>query len=120
ELVGGALVERPLDLIVEKVAEAGYFLHQMGRSGFDLFAFHCNLSAFLSASRSVTLTLQAVMKHVPAFDAWYESARRPLQTDVLPRFFVERRNVATKTGDLGIVRGPMSGGKICHYFDPEV
>src|SRR5690349_17183860 len=112
-------MERPLDLIQQKVAEADYFLHQMGDSGFDLFAFHCNFSAFLSASRSITLTLQAVMRHVPGFNLWYESARLPLEGDILARFFVQRRNVATKTGDLGVRGGSMrlgrSGAEIRHY-----
>jgi hypothetical protein len=117
-------MERPLDLIELKVAEADYFLNQMSQSGLDLFAFHCNLSAFLSAARSITLTLQAVMRHVPGFNGWYESARRPLEGDVLARFFVERRNVATKTGDLGVSGGSMRGGTkgldIRHYFDPQL
>lgn len=117
-------MKRPIDLIERKVAETEYFLGQMGNSGFNVFAFYCNLSAFLSSSRSVTLTLQAVMRHDPGFTEWYEMARRPLQNDPLARFFVERRNVATKTGDLGITGGSMSreadGVKMRHYFEPEL
>ena len=117
-------MERPVDLIEWKVAEAEYFLDQMENCGFNNFEFQCNLSAFLSASRSVTFTLQAVMRHIPGFDEWYESARVALVNNALARFFVELRNRATKTGDLGIIGGSATGEadeiKFGHIFHPEL
>ena len=87
---------RVLDLIEWKVAEADFFLNAMQDSGFNIFGFYCYFSAFLSASRSITFTLQAVMSDTPGFDEWYETARQPLKEDSRARFFVQLRNIATK------------------------
>lgn len=118
------MTERPLDLIEWKVAEADFFLDEMSHAGFNIFAFQCNFSAFLSAARSITLTLQAVMRHIPGFDEWYATARLAIERDALARFFVQRRNLATKTGDLGISGGLFrqgsTGPDIRHFFDPEL
>lgn len=118
-------MERVLDLIERKVAEADFFLNAMQDSGFDIFGFYCYFSAFLSASRSVTFTLQAVMSGTPGFDEWYEIARQPLKEDSRARFFVQLRNIATKTGEVGIIGGSsrrMKDGStlITHHFDPEL
>jgi hypothetical protein len=115
---------RVLDLIERKLAEADFFLNEMQGSGFNVFGFYCYFSAFLSASRSVTFTLQAVMSGTPGFDEWYETARQPLKEDGRARFFVQLRNIATKTGELGIIGGSsrLDGGKarMTYYFDPEL
>ena len=116
---------RVLDLIERKVAEADFFLDAMQDSGFNIFGFYCYFSAFLSASRSITFTLQAVMSGTPGFDEWYEVARQPLKEDSRARFFVQLRNIATKTGEAGIVGGSshrLEDGSvlITHYFDPEL
>jgi hypothetical protein len=117
-------MERPVGLIEWKVAEAEYFLDKMENSGFDNFEFQCNLSAFLSASRSVTFTLQAVMRHIAGFNEWYESARATLVNSVLARFFVDLRNRVTKIGDLGIIGGSVTGEaddiEFGHVFDQDL
>jgi hypothetical protein len=118
-------VARVLDLIEQKVAEADFFLNAMRDSGLNIFGFHCYFSAFLSASRSITFTLQAVMSGTPGFTEWYEIARRPLVEDSRARFFVQLRNIATKTGELGIIGGSSRllddrQIKITYRFDPEL
>jgi hypothetical protein len=118
-------VERVLDLIKHEVAEADFFLNSMRDSGFNIFGFHCYFSAFMSASRSITFALQAVMSGTPGFAEWYEIARQPLVEDSRARFFVQLRNIATKTGELGVTGGSsrlLDDGKtqITHHFDPEL
>jgi hypothetical protein len=97
----------------------------MQDSIFNIFGFYCYFSAFLSASRSITFTLQAVMSGTPGFDEWYEVARQLLKEDSRARFFVQLRNIATKTGEAGIIGGSshlLEDGRtlVTHYFDPEL
>lgn len=117
-------MERVLDLIERKVAEAHFFLNAMQDSGFNVFGYYCYFSAFLSASRSITFTLQAVMRGTPGFDEWYEVARQPLKEDGRAKLFVQLRNIATKTGELGIIGGSSrlvdGRAEIAHHFDPEL
>jgi hypothetical protein len=54
-----------------KLGEAQYFLGQMRDTVSDHEAFAYNLSAFLSAARSVTLLLQGEFAHTPGFKEWW-------------------------------------------------
>jgi hypothetical protein len=70
--------------------------------------FEFYLSAFVSAARSVTFALQAVMSKYPGFGEWYPSRRDHLAQSALARFFVTLRNHAQKVGTLPI-QGGVSG-----------
>jgi hypothetical protein len=59
----------------EKLGEAKYFLDRMRESQPDGTAFKYNLSAFLSAARSVRNFLRAEYENVPGFMQWWESKR---------------------------------------------
>ncbi|MGY0799625.1 hypothetical protein ACW7G0_11295 [Lysobacter sp. A286] len=81
--------ENTWDTVDHKVAEAEFFLARLfNSSGFD---FNCYFSAYLSASRTVTLAIQH-FNHVPGLKDWYEQHRSRLKTDVLSRTFLELRN----------------------------
>ena len=83
---------RSFGIVEEKLREADFFLNQLCRSSNLSFEARCFFSAFVSAARSVTLTMQASLKGVRDFDQWYEEIRSKLKTDRLAPHFVEIRN----------------------------
>ncbi|MCB9986164.1 MAG: hypothetical protein H6865_00800 [Rhodospirillales bacterium] len=55
-------------IVADKVAEADYFLEGLKHKSFhDYNEFGYQFSAFVSAARSITYALQAVMKEYPNF-----------------------------------------------------
>ena len=54
-----------------KVEEASYFLSNMKQTFKDDEYFSYNLSAFLSAARSITFYMQKQYKHKNSFSEWY-------------------------------------------------
>jgi len=86
----------------EKLAEAKYFLKQMEELKESHQEFKYNLSAFLSAARSVTFVLQKHCKHVEAFEEWYAPVREVMRRDRVLAFFKELRNIALKEGRLPV------------------
>lgn len=90
---------RPFDLVDEKLAEADFFLGKLENSLMNLFESRCYFSAFVSAARSVTFALQAVMKsQVDRFKEWYELKQKELKRDPLTRFFHDARTKAQHIG----------------------
>jgi hypothetical protein len=106
------------DTIDEKVAEAEFFLQRMCECSSGL-EFKWYLSAFLSAARTTTLTLQRFESAVPGFVSWYEPHRRRLVANRLARSFLQMRNDHIHGGPYP-VRGWRSHGKIVeHYFHSD-
>lgn len=112
-------LDRDLGLVDRKLREADYFLRRMETAGFDAWAFSCDLVAFLSSARSVTFTMQSVMKSHPRWAAWYSDKAHEFGG---PRsnLMTTLRNISQKNGDLGIVGGNMRSGIVAHYFDPRL
>jgi hypothetical protein len=73
-----------------KLEEASYFFDQMKRSLEDDRVFSFNLSAFITAARSVTCFMDKEFKHATGFDKWRESKQEVIQSDVF-KFFKEMR-----------------------------
>jgi len=69
----------------EKLAEAKYFLTKMNESIDDRPVFKFNLSAFLSAGRSVTFYLKK------EFNEWYTKKQVEIEKDLLLKFFNNKR-----------------------------
>ncbi|PSR28291.1 MAG: hypothetical protein C7B46_19070 [Sulfobacillus benefaciens] len=91
-------------LVTDKVAETDFFLQKMQNFvGTSEFGFY--FSAFVSAARSITFSLQAVMSHYRDFSAWYRPHQRKLQESHLARFFVDLRNHNQKVGGFPIQYG---------------
>jgi hypothetical protein len=65
----------------EKLLEAKYFLERMKEKKSDRDAFKYNLSAFLSAARSVTFVMQNEFDKVPGFKEWYTEKQAKMQSD---------------------------------------
>jgi hypothetical protein len=78
----------------EKLEEAKYFLEQMQVCVEDSKKFAFNLSAFLSAARSVTFIMQSEFKSSPEFSHWYKDKQKEMNNDEDFRFFNNLR-VAT-------------------------
>jgi len=75
----------------EKLVEAKYFLTKMEKNIDDLVKFKFNLSAFLSASRSVTFYLQKEFAYNPKFTEWYQKKQNEMKEDPLFKFFNNKR-----------------------------
>jgi hypothetical protein len=103
------------DTIDEKVAETEFFLQEMCGCALQL-EFKWYLSAFLSAARTTTLTLQRFEDAVPGFAAWYGPHQRRLAGNRLARSFLQMRNEHIHGGPYPI-RGSMCRGRtVEHYF----
>ncbi|MDD2665707.1 MAG: hypothetical protein PHD13_03985 [Methanocellales archaeon] len=64
-----------------KLEEAKYFLDQMGDKIENPRTFAYNLSAFLSATRSVTFIMQYEFKTFSEFDKWYKNKQKEMEND---------------------------------------
>ena len=71
----------------EKLTEAKYFLTKMNESIDDRTVFKFNLSAFLSAGRSVTFYLQTEC------NKWYSKKQVEIGKDPLLKFFNQKRRM---------------------------
>ncbi len=89
-------------LVVDKVAETDFFLTQLKEYAQYLEEFGFYFSAFVSAARSITFSLQAVMSHYPGFQDWYLTRQEKLKQSELARFFVDLRNHIQKVGRIPI------------------
>jgi hypothetical protein len=100
---------RSFDCVDFKLAEADFFLEQMKGCTLSIWVLNFYFSAFVSAARSVTFALQAVMDGQPGFAEWYSKKQGEMRSDPVCRFFVTYRNEVLKTGELPIVGGYMAG-----------
>lgn len=82
--------EHTFDVVDHKVAETEFFLRKLFEAS-DGFEFNCFLSAYLSAARTVTLSLQR-FGHLPRFDEWYGPHRSRLRENPIARLFLDLRN----------------------------
>lgn len=109
--------EHNWDTVDHKVAEAEFFLRFL--FGSSAFEFNCYFSAYLSASRSVTLAIQR-FHQIPGFASWYEQHRRNLKENALAKTFMDLRNEHVHGG-----RYPVSsirydrGGSVKSWSDRE-
>jgi len=113
-------MSRSFELVRGKLAEAEFFLDRMASCGANVFEFRCYFSAFVSAARSVTFSLQAVMSDVGGFKEWYVKKREQLGEEPLARLFVQMRNEVLKTGDTsinaGVMRADADGKAAVRYY----
>lgn len=67
--------------VENKLDEAKFFLEKMKETRQDLRLLRFNFSAFLSAARSITWTLQRNMKEIDGFEQWYEGQQKELKAN---------------------------------------
>lgn len=107
---------RGFHIVANKVGEADYFLNQLKDVQGDYDKFSYVLSAFVSASRSITFSLQAVMSKYPGFDEWYLPHQESLKNNKLAKYFLELRNYLQKVGEVPVGHtGTMKNGEIRHF-----
>lgn len=91
---------RSFQIVDFKVFESEFFLSKLKdairrNSFFDQRAY---VSAFLSASRSITFTIQASLSDLPDFEDWYQKQRAQLSQNQLAQYFLKARNLSQKVG----------------------
>ncbi|TBR15628.1 hypothetical protein EPO66_05760 [bacterium] len=69
-------------------------------------------SAFLAASRTVTLALQKDLKDKPGFERWYKAKQDEMRNDQLCKFFKNLRDKDLHTGDSDIESSTFVPGPI--------
>lgn len=99
---------RSFDLVDFKVAEAHFFLSKMSLVDYDLLEMRFLFSAFVSACRTITLSLQATLHDSKRFTDWYAVQQEQIRNDPLARFFHAVRNDVAHVGV-----NPIRGGAIC-------
>jgi hypothetical protein len=85
-------------IVAGKVGEADFFLEKLQESQGMYREFEYMLSAYVSAARSITFALQAVMSHYPDFSEWYKPHQEVLKKNDLAKYFVSLRNHLQKVG----------------------
>ena len=101
---------RCFQIVEYKIAETDFFLTKLKGTIHTEEVFvgaRYYLSAFLSASRSITFALQAAMKDIPDFKEWYEQHQNKLRQNDLAKYFLEVRNLSQKVGYY-----PLTSGRI--------
>ncbi len=91
-----------IHIVSHKIGEADYFLDELKLTHPHESKFNYIFSAYVSALRSITFTLQYVMTKYPGFDDWYKLRQDKLRSSKLAKAFVEFRNQAQKTGIIPI------------------
>ena len=110
---------RSFGLVDHKIAEANFFLDKLAGCGADFLAARCYTSAFASATRSVTFTIQSVLGNHAQFESWYAKHQDSLRQDATARFFRDFRNASEHIGDNPVGSGGFSPGrKALYYFMP--
>lgn len=92
-----------IHIVSAKIGEADYFLKELKSTNSSEDKFNYIFSAFVSALRSITFSLQYVMSKYPGFDIWYTTQQEKLRKSSLAKAFVEFRNQAQKTGIIPIL-----------------
>lgn len=95
---------RSFGLVEEKIYETDYFLEQI-KNSIDITECGYNLSAYLSACRSITFVLQSAMGNVDGFREWYETKQKEMSENQLAKFFHNARNESQKVGIYHVKRG---------------
>ncbi|MDO6435850.1 hypothetical protein Q4534_00460 [Cyclobacterium sp. 1_MG-2023] len=106
------------DIVDQKVNETEFFLKKMVEAESNWFEFSCYLTAFLSASRTITLALQR-FKFIDGFNDWYEPHQSVLKGDPLAKFFLEIRNDNVHGGPNPVVGVSFYHGKSKYRFKEQ-
>ena len=94
-------MSRSFGIVEQKIEESEFFLSKLEES-INVLIFNDEsqfyLSAFASATRSITFTIQASISEIDGFDQWYCVHQNKLKNNKLARYFLEARNLSQKIG----------------------
>ena len=94
-------MSRGFGIVEQKIEESEFFLSKLEETIDDSFfsdESQYYLSAFASATRSITFTIQASISDISGFKEWYEPQQQKLKNSKLARYFLEARNLSQKIG----------------------
>lgn len=97
-------MSRSFQIVEYKVSETDFFLSKFQncleeRPYLGLFMeAQSYLSAFVSASRSISFALQASLSDIDSFSEWYEEQRIKMKNNTIARYFSEARTLSQKIG----------------------
>jgi len=77
-----------------KLYEADFFIKFIEENSFHHALVLYGLSAFLTASRAITLFLQTECSKKEGFEEWYEAKRKILEENEFAKFLLETRNTS--------------------------
>ncbi len=101
-------MSRNFEIAEKKIEESEFFMTQVEQT-IDRWPMSDEpqfyLSAFASATRSITFTIQASIKDIKNFDTWYKFHQDKLKANKLAKYFLEARNLSQKIGYYLIGRG---------------
>lgn len=89
-------MSRSFGIVESKLHESEFFLNHILEEPLQTRYY---VSAFLTATRSVTFALQASLKNVSGFNEWYSVHQDRLRKHDLAKFCVEARNKVQKEAD---------------------
>lgn len=78
----------------DKLNEAKYFLEEMRRVSSDPDKFRYELTAFLAASRSITLIMQKEFPGKTGFTDWYAQKQREMENNHTLKYLLRQRNIS--------------------------
>lgn len=81
---------RSFQIVEYKVAEADFFLLKLEECSFKGLFFDARhyISAFLSATRSITFVLKASLHDLPGFSVWYAGHESRLRSSSIAKYFL--------------------------------
>lgn len=94
-------MSRGFGIVEQKIEESEFFLSKLEETIDNSFFSNepqYYLSAFASATRSITFTIQASISDICGFKEWYEPQQQKLKNNKLARYFLEARNLSQKIG----------------------
>ncbi|VAX16744.1 hypothetical protein MNBD_NITROSPINAE04-1856 [hydrothermal vent metagenome] len=111
---------RSFSIIDYKVAEADFFLQKISDCGYNFIEARYYMSAFISSTRTITYSLQAILKDHEGFSEWYKKHQAELKNDPVCSFFHNFRNVNHHIGDNVLNGGSTTDikGKAHFWFSP--
>lgn len=109
-------MSRSFGIVEWKLREADFFLDKIETAN-DMLEAEFYLSAFLSSARAVTFAIEAALRHVDGFDAWYSMEQDDLRK--AQRWFAQARNASQKEGASFVQSSERSAdGRRSFFIDP--
>lgn len=115
-------MSRSFGLVDSKVMESEYFLERITNKNSNFFSVQCDTVAFAASARSITFAMQASLKDIDGFSAWYAAKQAMLRQNQLARFFHEFRRISQHVGDNTMAGGSYRDNTCLYYFGaiPEI
>jgi len=105
-----------MDNVIKKLKQAVHFFHELEKNSFNKELYETNFEAFVSAARSITLTMQKEGSQKDCFKLGYEKIQEEMKNDKILRFFNEVRTFSFHEGQSKI-NSNNSGVQMRHLLE---